>query len=120
VDSQTPLHLSRIVNRAGNPAEILLLVQSQIIRAAVAWIGGLKVVEDIRELHRELQPNPFSYLNILGERGVHVPAIQAPQVADAPAATRIQAENASAKHVIDCLGIGEHVDAFRIGGSYPV
>ena len=78
MDSQTPLHLSRIVNRAGDPAEILLLVKTQIIRASIARIGWLKVVKDIRELHRELQPNAFSYLNILGQRSVHVPALQAP------------------------------------------
>ena len=73
------------------------------------------MIEDIRELHRELQPNAFSYLNILGQGSVHIPATQAPEVADAPAATRIQAENASTKQVIYRFGIGEHVNAFRIG-----
>ena len=70
-----PLHLPRIVNRAGNPAKILLLVQPQIIRASIARIGWLKVVKDVGELHRELQPNAFGNLNILGERSVQVPAI---------------------------------------------
>src|SRR6266446_7785008 len=115
VDSHAPLHLPRIVNRSGNPAKILLLVQPQIIRASIPRIGGLEVVKDISELHYELQPNAFGNLNVLGESCVEVPAIQASEVADAPATTRIQPEHAAAKQVIDSLWIGEHVDAFRIG-----
>ena len=67
VDSHTPFYLARIVNRACDLAEILLLVQPQIIRAGIARIGWLKVVKDARELHCELQPNAFGNLNILGE-----------------------------------------------------
>jgi len=51
VDSHTPFYLARIVNRAGDLAEILLLVQPQIIRASIARWNRCELVS-VHEIAR--------------------------------------------------------------------
>ena len=119
MDSQPPLHLARIENGIGDFAEIRWLVQPQIVRAVIARVVRLEVVKDVGELHGELDADAFTYLNVLREGRVHVPTLQAPKVARA-AATRVDAENASPKHIKYGGGVSEHVDAFRVVCAYAV
>ena len=119
MDSQPPLYLPRIVDRGGDLAKVGWLIQSQVIRAGIARVTWLKVVEDVGELHGELKTDPLSYLEVLGEGRVQIPARQASKVAGA-SATRVDAENASPKIIENSGGVGEHVEAFGVICADPV
>ena len=46
------------------------------------------MIQDVGELDRESGPNTFRELGVLGKRGVHIPAVQASEIANG-AATRL-------------------------------
>ena len=120
MDSHTKFHLPGIVNGVCDLAEIRRLVQPQIICAVIARIVGLKVVKDVGKLHRELQTNTLCELKILRQRRIDVPSRQTSKVTDAPAATRIQAENASSKQAIDRGRVSKHIETFGVVRTYPI
>ena len=120
VKPQPPLNLSRVIDGIGDFAEIRGLVQPQVVSAVVARVVRLEVIEDITELHCELQPNSLSNLNVLRQGCVHAPARQTSQVADASAAPSINPKNTTTKQIKDGRRISEHVYAFGIVGAYAV
>ena len=78
------------------------------------------MIKDVGELHRELYPDAFIYLDVLGKRRVHIPTAQAAKIAGAATAIRIKAENAATEHIENCRWVGKHVEALRVGGPYAV
>src|SRR5205807_6396310 len=72
VNPQTDFHLTRGVNRAGDPAKTCRTGKTQAAR-----ITRRVVVEDVGELRRERGPDAFCELEVLGDRRVHIPPIQA-------------------------------------------
>jgi len=113
VEPQTPFNLSRIVNGGSDLPEVCRLIQSQVVGAAIARIAWLKMIEHIRELHRELQANALSEFDFLCQRGVQIPSIETPEVSRT-AATGIDAENAAPEAIKDCRRVSKHVEAFEI------
>src|ERR1700738_3645508 len=72
VNSKTQLHLPPGVNRTGDPTKVSGSGKSQ-----TAGIRRLEVVEDVGELQGESGANTFGELDVLGDRRVHIPPIQA-------------------------------------------
>src|ERR1041385_2661647 len=98
VNPQAPLNLPRIVNSVGNLAKVCGLVQSPIFRAVVAPIVWLKVIEQVGDLHGELEAHALSYLNLLSKRRVQIPTREPTKVANTTTATGVEAQDASAEH----------------------
>ena len=119
MDSHTPLHLTRIEDCSRDLAKICRLVKSQVVRASVARITWLKMIEDISELNCELEAHALSELDVLRERCIQVPSGQTSKIAGTAAAC-VDAEDASPKHIKYGGGISEHVKAFRVICAYAV
>ena len=77
VNSQSPLNLPRVKYGRSDFAEVCSARQPQVVRTGVTRITWLEVVEDVGELHCELQAHTFSDLDVLSERRIHVPSVQA-------------------------------------------
>ena len=72
VNSKTHLHLAAGVNRAGDPTKVLRCGKSQ-----ATGIRRLEVVKDVSELQGESGAHTFGELDVLGERRIDIPPIQA-------------------------------------------
>src|ERR1051326_4094221 len=71
------------------------------------------MVEDVCKLHGEGGADAFRKLEVLGQRHIHIPPVQAAQVTDSTA-TGIEAQNAASKHRISPLWVCKVVLSFHV------
>ena len=102
-NAQPELSVARAIGLPGDSSE----GGSARTAEVQAGIGRLEVIQDIGELNRKSEINPLGKSEVFANRSVQVPSSQAAEVAVAPTATSIEAQNAWPEISVYLRGVGE-------------